>query len=440
MKSPRGLSIGGLVGGVALDYGADKLKDSGHEKLGAAASIGSDTLTGASTGALIGSFVPVIGTAVGGAVGGAMGAAYGVAKEWKNIFKTEKKNQEKEEDLLDKQESWFSGLKDFGSKAWEKTKSVALDATKAVTEGADKAWTATKDTGSKAWEGAKSIAKDGVGWLSGMFESGGDYSNVSKDNIGYAMGKYQINTRTGKDQHEMLAKQFPELAEASKNGFESKEYQEAWKSLAKGDKKEAFQKAQEDAAMNGVNSRKAFSTAKELGLNVDNNATIQAAIFSSAQQYGGGGTKRILKQAFEGKDISSMSDEDQIKAIYQAKKDLIASNFTEKTNGANTDKVRRQQLDRIEKEQSVAVKANQEDLPPIVAAALGKGPNEAKTPYGVTKASSDEPSLLSKPKETSSTDKNVTTPAPNVVQHYHNTQVIQPAFQVSDPLTQAMSF
>lgn len=79
-------SIGGILGGFALDYTSDKLKESGHEKLGGAASIGSAALSGAGTGAMIGSVIPVLGTAVGGAVGGAIGTGYGLYKNWGSMF------------------------------------------------------------------------------------------------------------------------------------------------------------------------------------------------------------------------------------------------------------------------------------------------------------------------------------------------------------------
>ena len=69
--------VGGLLGGMALDYASDKLTASGHEKLGAAASIGSSALTGAGYGAMLGP--------AGAAVGGALGGAYGLYKNWGNL-------------------------------------------------------------------------------------------------------------------------------------------------------------------------------------------------------------------------------------------------------------------------------------------------------------------------------------------------------------------
>lgn len=67
--------IGGLVGGLALDYASGVAADSGHEKTAATLDVASDALTGASTGAMIGSVIPGVGTAIGGAAGGLIGVA-----------------------------------------------------------------------------------------------------------------------------------------------------------------------------------------------------------------------------------------------------------------------------------------------------------------------------------------------------------------------------
>jgi hypothetical protein len=72
-----GGGLGGLLGGVALDYGADKLRESGNEKLAAGASIGSSALTGAGIGGLFGP--------VGAGVGAAVGGAYGLYQNWKDL-------------------------------------------------------------------------------------------------------------------------------------------------------------------------------------------------------------------------------------------------------------------------------------------------------------------------------------------------------------------
>lgn len=81
----------GIVGGMALDYAGDKLKESGHEKLGAGADIAGGALTGASTGAMIGSIIPGIGTAIGGALGGILGAGYSTYQNWGTLTGSDKR-------------------------------------------------------------------------------------------------------------------------------------------------------------------------------------------------------------------------------------------------------------------------------------------------------------------------------------------------------------
>ena len=89
-KGAKGVMKGGAMalGGVALDYAGDALKDSGHDKMGAAADIGASTLGWAGTGAMIGSIIPVIGTGVGAAVGGVLGFGKGLYDNW-DSFKSE---------------------------------------------------------------------------------------------------------------------------------------------------------------------------------------------------------------------------------------------------------------------------------------------------------------------------------------------------------------
>lgn len=91
-KAGPGIVKGGAaaLGGMALGYGADKLKDSGHEKLGGAADVGAEALTWGGTGAMLGSVIPGVGTAIGGGIGAVGGAAYGLYKNWDNLFGGEK--------------------------------------------------------------------------------------------------------------------------------------------------------------------------------------------------------------------------------------------------------------------------------------------------------------------------------------------------------------
>ena len=75
-----------LAGGLVLDYGADKLKESGYEKTGAGVDIASSALSGAGMGAMVGSIIPGLGTAIGAGVGGALGTAYGLYQNSDALF------------------------------------------------------------------------------------------------------------------------------------------------------------------------------------------------------------------------------------------------------------------------------------------------------------------------------------------------------------------
>jgi hypothetical protein len=92
--------IPGLLGGLALDYGAEKARESGENKKAAAYDTASAALTGAGIGATLGSIVPGVGTAIGAGVGAAIGGIYGAWSNWKDISGDDGKEKqgEKRED------------------------------------------------------------------------------------------------------------------------------------------------------------------------------------------------------------------------------------------------------------------------------------------------------------------------------------------------------
>ena len=75
-------SLPSLILGLGLNYGADKLKESGYEEAGKATSVLGGTLSGAGTGAMLGSMIGPIGTAVGGVVGGLIGGGMAAFSEY----------------------------------------------------------------------------------------------------------------------------------------------------------------------------------------------------------------------------------------------------------------------------------------------------------------------------------------------------------------------
>lgn len=84
----------GILGGMALEYAGGKLKDSGHEKLGAGAEIAGGALSGASTGAMIGSIIPGLGTAIGASIGGLIGGGISLMNNWDTVTGSGKNKEE----------------------------------------------------------------------------------------------------------------------------------------------------------------------------------------------------------------------------------------------------------------------------------------------------------------------------------------------------------
>ena len=89
--------LGSILGGMALDYGAEKATAAGNVKTGAGLDIASSALSGAGMGAMVGSVVPIVGTAVGGIVGAAGGTIYGLVKNWNTLFKSSEEEKAKKE-------------------------------------------------------------------------------------------------------------------------------------------------------------------------------------------------------------------------------------------------------------------------------------------------------------------------------------------------------
>jgi len=87
LRFGRGLlgGLGGLLGGLALDYGAEKAAEAGHTRTAAGLSTGSTALYGAGLGATVGSVIPGVGTVIGGTIGGLLGGAYGMYQNWDGL-------------------------------------------------------------------------------------------------------------------------------------------------------------------------------------------------------------------------------------------------------------------------------------------------------------------------------------------------------------------
>ena len=83
-KLAKGVGIGGLaaLAGEGIQWGGDKLKESGYEKTGKAVGVAGTATKYAGYGAMIGSVIPGVGTAIGAGIGGALGAGKGIYDQY----------------------------------------------------------------------------------------------------------------------------------------------------------------------------------------------------------------------------------------------------------------------------------------------------------------------------------------------------------------------
>lgn len=91
-KNAGKFSVGGILGGLALDYGAEKATESGHDKLGASLDVGSSMATGAGLGAmagLVGGPLAPITSGIGAGIGAVLGLGYGLISNWTRLTKAE---------------------------------------------------------------------------------------------------------------------------------------------------------------------------------------------------------------------------------------------------------------------------------------------------------------------------------------------------------------
>lgn len=133
---------------------------------------------------------------------------------------------------------------------------------------------------------------------------------------GWAYGKYQFNSAKGglsrfMSDNPQIAKKFAGLKP------ETKAFADKWKEIAKSDPK-GFEAAQDKSAANiwYAPAKNAYAKA---GFNM-NNRGVQEAVFSSSIQHGGVVRKLLpLIQKQVGRDISKLTAEEQIKAIYKGR-------------------------------------------------------------------------------------------------------------------------
>ena len=227
---------------------------------------------------------------------------------------------------------------------------------------------------------------DHLGFVSGEFESGGNPGVIAKDNIGYAYGAWQMNSRVGalRDFVKSIKgdERFARLAELT---IDSPEFQNEWARVAKEYPSEFLEKQHE--FIEKTKFKPVLDYARSAGLNTTNRA-VQEALWSQAVQHGFEGNKKIINAAVKKVGKSSSPDE-IVRALYEARANYI--------NGLSTldDSLKAQINDRYKRES---------------AKALGIASNEEFQNSEITKrvnSDSDVSQIKSNEESNSETSKNV---------------------------------
>ena len=159
-----------------------------------------------------------------------------------------------------------------------------------------------------------------LGFISGEFESGGNPGVIAKDNIGFAYGAWQINSRVGglrdfiKDIE--TDERFAHLAELK---IDSPEFQDEWARVAK-EYPNAFLEKQHEF-IEKTHFKPVLYYARSAGLNTTNRA-VQEVLWSQAVQHGFEGNKKIIDAAIEKVGKSSSADE-IVRALYEARSNYV---------------------------------------------------------------------------------------------------------------------
>ena len=159
-----------------------------------------------------------------------------------------------------------------------------------------------------------------LGFISGEFESGGNPGVIAKDNIGFAYGAWQINSRVGglrdfiKDIE--TDERFAHLAELK---IDSPEFQDEWARVAK-NYPDAFLEKQHEF-IEKTKFKPVLYYARSAGLNTTNRA-VQEVLWSQAVQHGFDGNKKIIDAAVKKVGKSSSADE-IVRALYEARSNYV---------------------------------------------------------------------------------------------------------------------
>ena len=234
---------------------------------------------------------------------------------------------EKYRDVNNNVEKQFNSLTLKNTSTAERLANINIDADSFKTQWAT-SYSSGKDISKNAIADFSSIKAADIqfnknahlGFISGEFESGGNPGVIAKDNIGYAYGAWQINSRVGglrdfiKDIE--TDKRFEHLAKLK---IDSPEFQDEWARVAK-EYPDAFLEKQHEF-IEKTNFKPVLYYARSAGLNTTNRA-VQEALWSQAVQHGFEGNKKIIDAAVKKVGKSSSADE-IVRALYEARSNYV---------------------------------------------------------------------------------------------------------------------
>ena len=234
---------------------------------------------------------------------------------------------EKSRDVNNNVEKQFNSLTLKNTSSAERLANIHIDADSYATQWAT-SYSSHRDISKKAIADFSSIKAADIqfnknahlGFISGEFESGGNPGVIAKDNIGYAYGAWQINSRVGglrdfiKDIE--TDERFAHLAELK---IDSPEFQDEWARVAKNYPNAFLEKQHE--FIEKTKFKPVLYYARSAGLNTTNRA-VQEVLWSQAVQHGFVGNQKIIDAAVKKVGKSSSADE-IVRALYEARSNYV---------------------------------------------------------------------------------------------------------------------
>ena len=221
----------------------------------------------------------------------------------------------------------FNSLTLRNTSSAERLANINIDADSYATQWAT-SYSSTKDISKRAIADFSSIKAADIqfnknahlGFISGEFESGGNPGVIAKDNIGYAYGAWQINSRVGGLRDFIKDIETDErFAHLAKLKIDSPEFQDEWARVAKNYPNAFLEKQHE--FIEKTKFKPVLYYARSAGLNTTNRA-VQEVLWSQAVQHGFEGNKKIIDAAVKKVGKSSSADE-IVRALYEARSNYV---------------------------------------------------------------------------------------------------------------------